>query len=199
MAIGYIILIVVGGFAAVAALCVGLVLGKKRKGKRAVGTAKQAVLGKEEPAKEGGIEEEKAEGAKLSDSSALAKSADGKYGLDKKGIAAHLKEKFGEKVEVNERENFTSTGLPLADTHFAVRDGKRKCFLYVYEGNEVLLLLKTSEENGDKLAKMHKNIARSAFPKSKESWYAFVPDGTIKQEEVLAIIDEAAEESLQKL
>ena len=127
------------------------------------------------------------------------KGADGKNGLDKKRIAAHIKEKFGERAEVNERENFTSTGLPLADTHFVVKDGKRKCFLYVYEGNSVLILLNTAEGNCEELAKRHKNVVRSAFPKSKDSWYAVVMDKTIGEEEALAIIDKAAEESLQKL
>ena len=193
MAIGYIILIVVGGFAAVAAIGVGVAFGKRRKEKKEIEAKKGAVAVEEE--KE--IETERA--YSLKEIFALAKSAEGKNGLDKKRIAAHIKEKFGERAEVNERENFTSTGLPLADTHFVVKDGKRKCFLYVYEGNSVLILLNTAEGNCEELAKRHKNVVRSAFPKSKDSWYAVVMDGTIGQEEALAIIDKAAEESLRKL
>ena len=193
MAIGYIILIVVGGFAAVAAIGVGVAFGRRSKGKKEI-EAKKGVVAVEE---EKEIETERA--YSLKEIFALAKGADGNNGLDKKRIAAHIKEKFGKRAEVNERENFTSTGLPLADTHFVVKDGKRKCFLYVYEVGAALILLNTSEENGEELGKRHKNVVKSAFPKSKDSWYAVVMDGTIREEEALAIIDKAAEESLRKL
>ena len=59
--------------------------------------------------------------------------------FDKKFIYEYLNNKYGDEVELNTRENFTSTGLPLADTHY-VAGKKKKCFVYVYETNGTTLL-----------------------------------------------------------
>ena len=79
----------------------------------------------------------------LSESLAVA-SASGKSGLiSKKSIIAYLTEKYGDKLELNGRENRTPNGkLLLSDNHFAFSPaGKRVCFTYVYETDEGNVLL----------------------------------------------------------
>ncbi len=125
----------------------------------------------------------------LKDSLVLAKSTNSSHQFSKKFIANYLRTK--DIVEVNERENYTKTGLPLADTHYV--DGKdgKKCFAYVYETEgSVILLVKMNEDYAEKLQQKHAQINKSAFPKQKNTWYSLILDDTYTQSDVEDILDE---------
>ena len=125
----------------------------------------------------------------LKDSLVLAKAANSSHQFSKKFIANYLRTK--DIVEVNERENFTKTGLPLADTHYV--DGKdgKKCFAYVYETEgSIILLAKMNEDYAEKLKQKHSQINKSAFPKQKNTWYSLILDDTYTQRDVEDILDE---------
>jgi|GEM_PF-3444954 len=122
---------------------------------------------------------------------ALAKEKkDHKSLIGKAFCASYLKDKHGDNVEINRRENETSTGLPLADTHYVVDGKKKKCFVYVYETEGTsLLLINANEEIASDIKKRHADVRPSAFPKSKDSWYAVLLDESYSEEEVIYILD----------
>ena len=125
----------------------------------------------------------------LKDSLVLAKATSSSHTFSKKFIADYLRTK--DIVEVNERENYTKTGLPLADTHYV--DGKdgKKCFTYVYETEgSVILLAKMDSKYAEKLQEKHSQINLSAFPKQKNTWYSLILDDTYTAKEVEGILDE---------
>ena len=125
----------------------------------------------------------------LKDSLVLAKATSSSHTFSKKFIADYLRTK--DIVEVNERENYTKTGLPLADTHYV--DGKdgKKCFTYVYETEgSVILLAKMDSKYAEKLQEKHSQINLSAFPKQKNTWYSLILDDTYTAKEVQDILDE---------
>ena len=125
----------------------------------------------------------------LKDSLVLAKATNSSHQFSKKFIANYLRTK--DIVEVNERENYTKTGLPLADTHYV--DGKdgKKCFAYVYETEgSIILLAKMDENYAEKLQQKHSQINKSAFPKQKNTWYSLILDDTYTAKEVEGILDE---------
>ena len=94
-------------------------------------------------------------------------------------------------VEVNERENFTKTGLPLADTHYVEKDGKKICFAYVYEiDGTMILLAKMNTKYANELKKKHSQVNLSAFPKQKDTWYSLVIDDSYTKEDFEKIIDD---------
>ena len=98
--------------------------------------------------------------------------------------------KYPDTVEVNCRENFTKTGLPLADTHFAKKKGEKTCFIYVYETEgATMLLLKTKDALGEELSKDYKSVRKSAFPKAQDRWYSVVIDDSLNNEQVEDMID----------
>ncbi|MBO4381261.1 MAG: hypothetical protein J5815_03820 [Clostridia bacterium] len=110
--------------------------------------------------------------------------------IGKKFCADYLEEKYKQNAETNRRENFTSTGLPLADTHYAVNDKKKKCFVYVYDLEETSMLLINSDEKlADELNHKHGNVHKSAFPKSKDQWFSVALDDSYTEEEVQDILD----------
>ncbi|MBR4335257.1 MAG: hypothetical protein IKP74_02275, partial [Clostridia bacterium] len=78
----------------------------------------------------------------LRESIAVAKHGAHSANWNKKAIAEDLRARHAGEIEVNERVNQTTTGLPLADTHYAVDHKKKKCFVYVYEteGSPMLLI-----------------------------------------------------------
>ncbi|MBQ7244539.1 MAG: MmcQ/YjbR family DNA-binding protein, partial [Bacilli bacterium] len=104
--------------------------------------------------------------------------------------ASYLEKRHEGSVEINRRENRTLTGLPLADTHFAVDGAKRKCFVYVYETEgSPMLLINADERLAEELMENHRNVHPSAFPKSKDAWYSLPLDDTYSEEEVGRILD----------
>ena len=110
--------------------------------------------------------------------------------IGKKFCADYLEEKYKQNAETNRRENFTSTGLPLADTHYAINDKKKKCFVYVYDLEETSMLLINSDDKlADELNHKHGNVHKSAFPKSKDQWYSVALDDSYTEEEVQDILD----------
>jgi predicted DNA-binding protein (MmcQ/YjbR family) len=125
----------------------------------------------------------------LKDSLVLAKATTSSHKFTKKYVADYLRTK--DIVEVNERENYTRTGLPLADTHYV--DGKegKKCFVYVYETEgSIILLAKMDSKYAEKLQEKHSQINLSAFPKQKNTWYSLIIDDTYTNEEFEGILDE---------
>jgi len=125
------------------------------------------------------------EGMSLKESMALAKANKSSHKFTKKFVSDYLKDK--ENVEVNTRENFTKTGLPLADTHYA----NGKCFAYVYETKgSIILLAKMNSDYANELKEKHDNINFSAFPKQKEPWYSLIIDDTYTKEELEKILDD---------
>ena len=113
--------------------------------------------------------------------------------LTKAVISKTLKKDYPD-VEQSKRENYTSTGLPLADTHYVNTPKGKKCFMYVYEttGNP-LVLLKISNSYYKKLKDDGFTINKSQFPKSKHSWSSLVLDAKIKIEDVKKAIEAAME------
>lgn len=134
-------------------------------------------------------EEKKEEPIALKESIAAAKKA-GNAVVGKKFFGEYLKEKYGENVEVNERENKTSTGLPLADTYFALDENNRKCFAYAYDIDGASLLLVNADSEFEAVLKeKHENVNLSAFPKSKDEWYSLPLDDSYTEEELKGILD----------
>lgn len=153
----------------------------------------EELAAEEEPAEElETVEDVKVEEpVTLKQSMAVARHNVGhKSKIGKKFCAEYLEGKYEENAETNRRENFTSTGLPLADTHYAVNDKKKKCFVYVYELEETSMLLINSDEKlADELNHKHGNVHKSAFPKSKDQWYSVALDDSYTDEEVQDILD----------
>ena len=131
----------------------------------------------------------------LSESIAAAKDIGAVGIVTKKTIIDHLNAKFGDKVELNGRDNRTPNGkLLLSDNHFAVEGKNRVCFSYVYEDEgKVILLLRLSDAEGAALHAEHKGtVVKSAFPKNKDNdWYSVVVEGTFTEEKVYAALEEA--------
>ena len=118
--------------------------------------------------------------------------------IDKKYIAEYLEKKYADKVEINTRENKTSTGLPLADTHYAVNGKKKKCFVYVYETDtSTLLLINSTSAYEKELKKTHKYVSKSAFPKSKDEWFSVVVDDSFTNADIDKIMDDCYELALK--
>ena len=97
-------------------------------------------------------------------------------------------------VEQNKRENYTTTGLPLADTHYVNTTKGKKCFMYVYEttGNP-LVLLKIPNSYYRTLKEKGFTINKSQFPKSKMSWSSLVLDAKVEIDDLKKAIDVAME------
>ena len=129
---------------------------------------------------------------------AAAKVHAEKIKIDKKYVAEYLEKKYGDKVEINTRENKTSTGLPLADTHYAVEGKKKKCFIYVYETDtSTLLLINNTSAYEKELKKKHSYVSKSAFPKSKDEWFSVVIDDSFNKEDIDNILDNCYELALK--
>ena len=128
----------------------------------------------------------------LKESLALAKTVKSAHTQSKKTICDYLEGKYGKEVEINTRENYTSTGLPLADTHYVVgKDGKSVCFVYVYEtAGSMMLLIKAGVDFAKALKEHHENVHKSAFPKAKEAWHMVVLDDSFSDEEVHKLLDD---------
>ena len=138
----------------------------------------------------GPIEDEK--GLTLKESFSKANVIDNRQGAtaEKKAVGKYLKNKYKDAVIINYRGTKTQTGLPLADTHYVVRQNGKECFVYVYEVDGVVMLLAQLKESYvKKLLKTHKNIYKSAFPKSKKAWYTIIVDNTYTQADVEEILD----------
>ena len=136
--------------------------------------------------------EEEAEGVSLKENIAVAKATVSHSAVNKQYVADYLKAKFDEGVRLNLRGNETKTGLPLADTHYAIGEEKNRCFVYVYEvEGTTMLLVKVGDEYGQALATTHPIVKRSAFPKSKSLWYSVIVDDSFAPEEIEKILDDA--------
>jgi len=165
----------------------------------AAAPAEEAVA--EEPVEETVAEEapvaevaaDSTEGLSLRESLAMAREVDNVPAvINKKYIADYLKETFGDEVECNTRGNYTKTGLPLADTHYALREDGKTCFVYVYETDAaVVLLLRITDEYAKTVTDSGRRINKSAFPKSKDTWYSLVVDATYSEADIREILADA--------
>ena len=137
------------------------------------------------------VQKREQEGLGLKENLAVAASATRSEKITKAFINAYLAKKYPDVVEINTRDNYTKTGLPLADTHYVTtNEGKKICFIYVYETDgATMLLLKTKEALGEELAKDYKMVNMSAFPKAKEKWYSVIIDDSLTDEAVKYMID----------
>ena len=132
-------------------------------------------------------------GMSLKESIALAKASTS-HSFSKKYVCDYLKDKPN--VEVNTRENYTKTGLPLADTHYVEKDGKKICFAYIYEiEGSIILLGKMKSKCANALKKKHPNVTLSAFPKQADTWYSLIIDDTYTKEDFDKIIDDIIEQA----
>ena len=112
--------------------------------------------------------------------------------VNKKYVADYLTKTFGIEVECNMRGNYTKTSLPLADTHYAIGENGKKCFIYVYETDAaVVLLLRLTDEYAESVRAGGHRIMRSAFPKSKDSWYSIILDDTYSEADIQEILVDA--------
>ena len=148
------------------------------------------------------ILEEPAEEVSLSESLAAAKETGAVGIVTKKSIMDHLAATFGEKVELNGRANRTPNGkLLMSDNHFALGEGKRVCFTYVYEDEgKIVMLLRLPMEKASAIRAAHKATGvRSAFPKNKDhDWYSVIVDESFSTDDVYAVLDASYAYSLTK-
>ena len=155
--------------------------------------AKAEVVASEEP-EEGGVS--------LKESLAATKDHGVTGIVTKKSVMERLSEVYGDKVELNGRENRTPNGkLLLSDNHFAIAHGKRICFTYVYEDDgKIMMLVRTSEQNAAAIRAAHKETGvRSAFPKNKDKdWYSVVVDDTFTDKDVYDVLKGAYDYVLTK-
>ena len=138
----------------------------------------------------------------LSESLAAAREMGAVDLVSKKSIIHYLSETFGDKVEVNGRENRTPNGkLLMSDNHFAIGGGKRVCFTYVYEDDgKVMMLVRLGEAIAAGIRSAHKSTGvRSAFPKNKENdWYSVIVDDSFSEEDVYAVLSSSYDYVLNK-
>ena len=127
-------------------------------------------------------------GISLKASLAAAKATETKKERSKKGVAEHIASEFGKTAEINCRGNKTKTGLPLADTHYAVEGEKRVCFIYVYDVGTVMFLVRLPEDYAAALAEKHASVKRSAFPKAPNPWYSVIWDDSFTDAEVSEVL-----------
>ena len=160
----------------------------KKEEQAPVKNEEQAPVKKEEPAPK---KEEKEEvGASLKESISIMNSLVSQSRVTKTSICEYLSKTFGDKVVLNNRPNRTKNDrLPMADTHYALVDGKKVCFVYVYQNDAggVLLLVKTNKEHYKMIAEKHAGVQRSAFPRRGE-WYSIIVDDTYHEKEVYKIL-----------
>lgn len=137
----------------------------------------------------------------LKDGLEIAAKTARKEKITKKYVADYLKAKFGAEIETNCRANYIKSGkLPLADTHYVLSGEKKTCFAFVYEvNNTVMMLLKISAAQGKKLAKDHKTVHVSSFPRSKNKWYSVIVDDSFTNEDVETILEESVFQMKEKL
>ena len=146
----------------------------------------------EKPAEASEIAEEPMEAVSLKEHVAAARATESHGSVNKRYVADYLKRKYADGAEVHMRANETKTGLPLADTHYAITEDGKTCFVYVYEvAGTTMLLVKVNDAYGRALAKKHPIVKRSAFPKSKSAWYSVIVDDSFAPEEIEKILDDA--------
>ena len=147
------------------------------------------------------VEEPVAE-VSLSESIAAAKDSGAVGIVTKQSIIDHLAKTFGDKVELNGRANRTPNGkLLMSDNHFALAEGKRVCFSYIYEDDgKIVMLVRLSESTAAHIRAAHKSTGvRSAFPKNKEKdWYSVIVDDSFKEADVYTVLEDAYDYVLTK-
>ena len=143
------------------------------------------------PAEEAKAEEE--EEVSLKESLSEAKAAPHvPANVNKQYVIDYLKLTFGKKAECNTRGNKTKTGLPLADTHYAVTRTGKRCFVYVYETEAAsLMLLRLSDAGVERAREKGLKVHRSAFPKAKTPWYSVIVDDGFTADDIHELLNDA--------
>ena len=163
----------------------------EKEEKKAEKVVVPAPVKEEEPASEEEPEEEV--GATLKESFSIMDALVSQSRVTKKSICDYLSATYGDKVILNNRPNRTKNDrLPMADTHYAVVNGKKVCFVYVYQNaaGGVLLLVKTTKDHYKLIAEKHSGVKRSAFPRRGE-WYSIIVDDTYYEQEIYKILSDA--------
>ena len=161
--------------------------------------APEAVVEEEEPSpveeETAAAEEPEEVGASLSESFSIMDALVSQSTVTKATVYEYLDKTYGDKVVLNSRPNRTKNDrLPMADTHYALVNGKKVCFVYVYQNNAggVLLLVKTNKDHYKMIAAKHAGVKRSAFPRRGE-WYSIIVDDSYSSEEIFKILSDAYE------
>ncbi len=142
------------------------------------------------PAEESAIDES---GVSLSESFSIMDALVDQSVVTKLSIVNYLNEKYADKVVLNNRPNRTKNDrLPMADTHYIIVDGKKVCFVYIYQNatGGVLILLKTTKQHYKVIAEKHKGVKRSAFPRRGE-WYSVIVDNSYTEAEIFKMLDDS--------
>ena len=163
----------------------------EKEEKKAEKVVVPAPVKEEEPVSEEEPEEEV--GATLKESFSIMDALVSQSRVTKKSICDYLSATYGDKVILNNRPNRTKNDrLPMADTHYAVVNGKKVCFVYVYQNaaGGVLLLVKTTKDHYKLIAEKHSGVKRSAFPRRGE-WYSIIVDDTYYEQEIYKILSDA--------
>ena len=114
--------------------------------------------------------------------------------VTKELVASYLTNNYKDAVELNRKENYTSTNLPLADTHYVKLVDKKACFIYVYElkNNKSFFIVRTTDEIAAQIKEKHSLVELSAFPHTNDGakWFTIMFDETYKcAEDVYEVID----------
>ncbi|MBQ0009220.1 MAG: hypothetical protein KBS97_02990 [Firmicutes bacterium] len=114
--------------------------------------------------------------------------------VTKELVASYLKNNYKDAVELIRKENYTSTNLPLADTHYVKLVDKKACFIYVYElkNNKSFFIVRTTDEIAAQIKEKHSLVELSAFPHTNDGakWFTIMFDETYKcAEDVYEVID----------
>lgn len=122
------------------------------------------------------------------------------YGYFSKALVRDfMLEQHKEELYVRKGKDFTRTGLSVPDTYYALIEGRKKCFAYVYctkKGGTMIRFIcnETQKEELDL------SLEKSSFPKSKENqWYVMkIPHVTDKESCLIARVLESAFLSLKE-
>ena len=133
------------------------------------------------------------EGILLDEIFALAKEKGNVFTvLSKSYVADYLEEVFGDEVECNVYDNLSPEGRPIADAHYALSENGKKCFVYVYDTNEAMVLIvRLNEKYAESVRESGHRIYRSAFPKSEDAWYSIIVDETYSETDIQEILADA--------
>lgn len=134
-------------------------------------------------------------GLSLVESIESARAVNNSLVVTKTLIASYLYNKYEGIVTLNRKDNYTSTGLPLADAHYVqVSADKKVCFIYVFElkDDKSFMLVRTNKGVFETIKAKHASIYNSTFPhvSGEMVWHSVIFDESYKSvEDVYEVID----------
>ncbi|MBO4479957.1 MAG: MmcQ/YjbR family DNA-binding protein [Clostridia bacterium] len=112
--------------------------------------------------------------------------------LSKNYIAEYLEEEFGDELERNVCDDLIDTGHSDADAYYAIYENGKRCFAYVYDANNaIVLLVCLNETYAESVRAEGHRIVRSAFPKSDATWYSIIVDDSYSEADIREILSDA--------